>query len=63
MAMFTMTLPLEFAGTDALPGLKPQEEFAGSELHEKLNVPADPLSGVNVSVYAPVCPLATVLLD
>jgi hypothetical protein len=61
--MFTLTFPIAFAGTDSLDGLKPQEEYAGSELHEKVKVPADPFSGARVNAYVAVCPLATVLLD
>jgi hypothetical protein len=63
VATFTVTLPLAFAGTEVLPGLKLQEEFAGSELHAKVKVPLDPLRGVNVKVYVAACQLETVLLD
>ena len=61
--MFSVTLPVPFADTASLKGLKPHEEFTGSEPHENVNVPDDPLAGVKVSVYVAVCPLDTVLLD
>jgi len=49
--MFTVTLPLEFAATAWLAGLKAHEEFAGTALQARLKVPADPLRGVKVNVY------------
>ena len=48
--IFTVRDPVAFAGTDSEAGLKLQEEFAGSELQEKVNVPLDPLEGVSVSI-------------
>jgi hypothetical protein len=50
VAMFTVRLPVEFAGTDSLTGLKPQDEFDGSELHENVKVPVDPFRGLSISV-------------
>jgi hypothetical protein len=50
VATFTVRLPVEFAATDSLAGLKPQDEFAGSELHEKVKVPVDPFKGLSVNV-------------
>ena len=46
--MFRVTLPVPFAGTDSVAGLKLHDEFAGSELQEKVNVPADPFAGVRM---------------
>ena len=64
VAMFTVTLPIPFATTTTVGGLKLQEAFKGIELHEKANVVAgDPVAGTRLSVYVAVCPLATVLLD
>jgi hypothetical protein len=48
--MFTVTLPVPFADTDSLVGLKLQDEFAGNEPHKNVNVPADPLMGTRVSM-------------
>ena len=49
VAIFTVRLPVEFAATDSLTGLKPQAELAGSELHENVKVPADPFSGLTIN--------------
>jgi hypothetical protein len=49
VAIFTVRLPVEFAATDSLVGLKLQDEFAGSELHENVKVPVDPFKGLSVN--------------
>jgi hypothetical protein len=51
VAMLNMTVPVAFAGTDSLPGLKLQEEFVGSEPHANVKVPVDPFRGVSARVY------------
>ena len=60
--MFSVTLAAPFTGTGSIGGLKPHEEFTGSEPHENVNVPDDPFAAANVSAYVAVCPLDTVLL-
>ena len=42
VAIFTVTLPVAFADTNSLEGLKAHEEFAGSEPQLKVSVPLEP---------------------
>lgn len=55
-------MPLAFAATVSLEGLKLQAEFAGSALHAKVNVPLEPLLGAINKLKLAVCPLETVWL-
>jgi hypothetical protein len=59
---WTVAVPVMFAFTASLAGLKLQAAFAGSELHANVNVPDEPFNGVRAMVKFAVCPLATVWL-
>ena len=50
VAIFTATVPVVFAPTVSLGGLKLQAELAGSAVQAKVNVPLEPLIGVKVTV-------------
>ena len=63
VAICTVTLPVAFAETTSLAGLKVQAELDGSELQAKVKVPLDPLIVARLIVKLAVCPLETVWLD
>jgi hypothetical protein len=49
VATSTVKLPVELAATVSLAGLNVHTAFTGSEPHWKVNVPANPLAGVNTT--------------
>ena len=63
VAICTVALPVAFAETTSLPGLKVQAELDGSEPQAKLKVPLDPLIVARLNVKLAVWPLETVWLD
>lgn len=63
VAICTVALPVAFAVTISLVGLKLQAELGGSELQAKIKVPLDPLIVARVIVKLAVWPLETVRLD
>lgn len=50
VATETVTFPVELAGTVSLAGLKVHVEYAGRVPHLNVNIPDEPLAGVNTSV-------------
>lgn len=50
VATETVTFPVELAGTVSLVGLKVHVEYAGRVPHLNVNIPDEPLAGVNTSV-------------
>ena len=63
MAICTVALPVAFAETASLTGLKVQAELDGSELQAKVKVPPDPLIVARLMAKLAVWPLETVWLD
>ena len=63
VAILSIALPVAFADTVSLGGLKIQDAFAGSEPQVKVNVPADPLIVARLTVKLAVWPLEIVWLD
>jgi hypothetical protein len=63
VAICTVRLPVVFAATDSLVGLKVHAACTGSVPHAKVNVPADPFAGDSANVYRAVSPLEIVWLD
>lgn len=59
----TVALPVAFAETASMDGLKVQAELDGSEPQAKLKVPLDPLIVARLNVKLAVWPLETVWLD
>jgi hypothetical protein len=63
VATRTVTLPVLFAATVSLAGLKLQAALLGREPQLKVKVPEEPLEGLRASVNRAVCPLETVMVE